>query len=181
MKVALISNLPIAEMEQKAQKYFADIKNKNIEKPTVTAELDFDKAGGKRVFYSPNEDVKQLQLEFTINNNSDEFALKPNRYVAYLLSNEMQGSPAQVLRDKGWVSQLTASPSPSQYGNYGSLNVSMELTDEGMKNRETIVATIMQYIDLIKEEGVDSKYFNEIKTSLSNQFKFLEKATNLAM
>ncbi|ASM52146.1 hypothetical protein PESP_b0612 [Pseudoalteromonas espejiana DSM 9414] len=175
MKVALISNLPIAEMEQKAQKYFADIKNKNIEKPSVTAELDFDKAGGKRVFYSPNEDVKQLQLEFTINNNSDEFALKPNRYVAYLLSNEMQGSPAQVLRDKGWVSQLTATPSPSQYGNYGSLNVSMELTDEGMKNRETIVATIMQYIDLIKEEGVDSKYFNEIKTSLSNQFKFLEK------
>ena len=32
MKVALISNLPIADMEQKAQKYFADIKNKNIEK-----------------------------------------------------------------------------------------------------------------------------------------------------
>jgi len=175
MKVALISNLPIAEMEQKAQKYFADIKNKNIEKPAVTAKVDFDKAGGKRVFYSPNEDVKQLQLDFTIANNADEFAVKPNRFVAYLLSNEMPGSPAQILRDKGWVSQLSASPSPTQYGNYGTLNVNIELTDEGMKNRETIVATIMQYIDLIKKEGVDSKYFNEIKTSLSNQFKFLEK------
>ncbi|WP_166114853.1 insulinase family protein [Pseudoalteromonas sp. Z9A5] len=175
MKVALISNLSIAEMEQKAQKYFADIKNKNIEKPTVTAKVDFDNAGGKRVFYAPNEDVKQLQLDFTIANNNSEFALKPNRFVAYLLSNEMPGSPAQLLRDKGWVAQLSASAAPNQYGNYGSLNVNVELTDEGMKNRDEIVATIMQYIDLIKKEGVDSKYFNEIRTSLNNQFKFLEK------
>ena len=175
MKVALISNLSIAAMEQKAQKYFADIKNKNIEKPTVTAKLNFDNAGGKRVFYAPNEDVKQLQLDFTISNNNNEFALKPNRFVAYLLSNEMPGSPAQILRDKGWVSQLSASAVPTHYGNYGSLNVNVELTDTGMQNRETIVATIMQYIELIKKEGVDSKYFNEIRTSLNNQFKFLEK------
>ena len=175
MKVALISNLPIADMEQKAQKYFADIKNKNIEKPSVTANLDFDKAGGKRVFYSPNEDVKQLKLDFTITNNSDEFAVKPNRFVSYLLSNEMPGSPAQILRDKGWVSQLGASASPTQYANYGALTVDIELTDLGMQNREAIVAVVMQYIDLIKKEGVDSKYFNEIRTSLNNQFKFLEK------
>ena len=175
MKVALISNLPIADMEQKAQKYFADIKNKNIEKPSVTANLDFDKAGGKRVFYSPNEDVKQLKLDFTITNNSDEFAVKPNRFVSYLLSNEMPGSPAQLLRDKGWVSQLGASASPTQYANYGALTVDIELTDLGMQNREAIVAVVMQYIDLIKKEGVNSKYFNEIRTSLNNQFKFLEK------
>ncbi len=175
MKVAMISNRPLAEMEAKAKQYFADIENKNIEKPTVIAKLDFDQAGGKRVYYSPNEDVKQLQLEFTIADNSNQFAVKPNRFVSYLLSNEMQGSPAQILRDKGWVSQLTASAAPTQYGNYGSLTVNVELTDAGMQNREEIVATIMQYIALIKEQGVDSKYFNEIRTSLNNEFQFLEK------
>ena len=51
MKVALISNLPLEEMQKKAEKYFADIKNKNIEKPKVSAKLNFDNAGGKRVFY----------------------------------------------------------------------------------------------------------------------------------
>ncbi|MBQ4833709.1 insulinase family protein [Pseudoalteromonas sp. MMG010] len=175
MKVALISNLPLAEMEKKAKTYFADIENKHIEKPQVTAELDLSQVGGKRVHYAPNEDVKQLQLDFSIKNNIEDFAVKPNRFVAYLLSNEMPGSPAQILRDKGWVAQLTANASPNQYGNYGELNVSIELTDEGMKNREQIVAVIMQYIDLIKEKGVDSKYFNEIRTSLNNQFQFLEK------
>ena len=175
MKVAMISNLSLAEMEVKAQKYFSDIENKKIEKPTVTSKLDFDNIGGKRVHYVPNEDVKKLQLDFTITDNSDAFAVKPNRFVTYLLSNEMQGSPAQILRDKGWVSQLSASSAPSHYGNYGALTVDIELTDEGMKNREKITATLMRYIDLIKQKGVDSKYFSEIKTSLNDQFKFLEK------
>ena len=180
MKVAMISNLPLADMEAKATKYFADIEDKKIEKSTVTKKLNFDNIGGKRVHYAPNEDIKQLQLDFTITDNSDDFAVKPNRFVAYLLSNEMKGSPAQILRDKGWVSRLSAGATPTNYGNYGTLTVDMQLTDEGMKHREKIVATIMKYIDLIKKEGVDSKYFNEIRTSLNNQFKFLEKGDEFA-
>ncbi len=176
MKVAMISNRPLNEMRELATKYFADIKNKNIDKPSVTAQLNYDQVGGKRVYYKPNEDVKQLQLDFVIKNNLGEFAHKPNRFVSYLLSNEMPGSPAQILRDKGWVSKLSASSAANKYGNYGELNVNVELTDLGMQNREEIVATIMRYIDLIKKQGVDAKYFNEIRTSLNNQFQFLEKS-----
>ncbi|MFY8275228.1 insulinase family protein [Pseudoalteromonas sp. SSDWG2] len=176
MKVAMISNRPINEMRELAQQYFADIEDKKIDKPKVSAQLNYDDVGGKRVYYKPNEDVKQLQMDFVIQNNMDEFAYKPNRFVAYLLSNEMPGSPAQILRDKGWVSKLSASATPNKYGNYGELNVNIDLTDEGMKNREEIVATIMRYIELIKTQGVDKKYFNEIRTSLNNQFQFLEKS-----
>ena len=73
------------------------------------------------------------------------------------------------------MSRLSASDAPTQYGNYGSLTVNIELTDVGMQNREEIVAMVMQYIALIEEQGVDSKYFNEIRTSLNNEFQFLEK------
>ncbi|WDE03667.1 insulinase family protein [Thalassomonas viridans] len=175
MKVALISNLPIEEMTALAKKHFSSIKNKNINKPSVSKKLDMTEAGSKRVFYKPNEDVKQLKLEFTIENNLKDFAVKPNNFVSYLLSSEMPGSPAQLLRDKGWVSQLTADASPNLYGNYGTLNIDIELTDAGMQQREKIVATVMQYIKLIKAQGVDEKYFSEISTSLNNQFTFLEK------
>lgn len=175
MKLAMISNLPLAKMAELAQQYFADIKNKKIEKPLVTTQLDFSKVGAKRVYYKPKEDVKQIKLDFTIENNTNQFAVKPNYFVTYLLSNEMQGSPAQLLRDKGWVTNLYASADPSLYGNYGSLSVNIDLTDEGMKYREDIVKVVMQYIDLIKHEGIDNKYFSEIKTALQNRFQFLEK------
>ncbi|WP_462173169.1 insulinase family protein [Pseudoalteromonas xiamenensis] len=175
MKVAMISNKSIAEMEKLADQYFSDIKNKNIDRPKVEQKLDLSKVAGKKIFYKPKEDVKQIKLDFTIDNNMDQFAAKPNYFVTYLIANEMAGSPAQVLKQQGWVSQLSAGTEPDLYGNYGSLTVNIELTDEGMKHREEIVATVMNYINLVKDKGIDSKYFHEIKTALQNQFRFLEK------
>ncbi|MCF2856067.1 insulinase family protein [Pseudoalteromonas sp. SMS1] len=175
MKLALVSNLPLSEMEVKAVKHFSSIKNKRIEEPVVTNKINFDNAGKKRIHYRPNQDVKSLNIEFIIENNQSDFAVKPNYFITYLLSNEMQGSPAQLLKDKGWIASLGAYDSPNHYGNYGVINVGIELTEEGMKRREEIVATVMQYINLIKDTGVDAKYFEEIKTSLDNQFRFLEK------
>lgn len=175
MKAVLLSNLPLNQMEQLAVKHFASIENKNIEKPAVNAELDFNQLAGKRIHYVPNQDVKQLRLDFTISNNSEQFALKPNEFITYLLGSEMPGTPAEQLKAMGLISKLNASATPDLYGNYGSLSIDLELTDAGMQNRDGIVATIMQYIELVKQQGVDSKYFNEIQTSLNNQFRFLEK------
>ena len=110
----------MAEMTALAKKHFSSIKNKNIERPHVTKQVAMDDNGGKRIFYKPNEDVKQLKLEFTIENNIEDFAVKPNNFVSYLLSSEMPGSPAQILRDLGWVSQLSADSSPNLYGNSAS-------------------------------------------------------------
>lgn len=175
MKVALVSNLPLAEMKTLAKKHFSSIKNKKIEQPRVTKKIDFSKLGGKRIHYVPNQDVKQLILDFTIDNNAADYLAKPNRFINYLIGSEMPGSPAFLLKQSGLISGLTASASPDMYGNYGILSIDIELTDAGMKKREDITRTVMQFINKVKNEGVDKKYFKEIKTSLANQFRFLEK------
>ncbi|GGF69315.1 insulinase family protein [Alteromonas lipolytica] len=175
MKLAMISNRPLAEMKALATQYFGDIKNKNIDNPTVDEKLDFSQVGGKRIHYVPNEDVKKLNIDFTIRNNSDEFAYKPNQFLTYLIGSEMPGTPAYQLKAMGLISNLSASASPAMYGNYGSFSINIDLTDAGMQNREAIVAVVMQYIDLIRQQGVDEKYFSEIQTSLNNRFRFLQK------
>jgi len=175
MKVALVSNRPIGEMKALASKYFASIKNKNVVKPKVKQKLDFEKLGKKRIHYVPNQDVKSLTLDFTIENNSSDYKLKPNYFVSYLLGSEMPGTPAFELKKAGLIASLHANASANMYGNYGTLSVALDLTDAGMKNRESIVKVVMNYIDLIKREGVDSRYFKEIKTQLNNEFRFLEK------
>lgn len=175
MKVTMLSPLPLTEMAQLATKHFASIKNKQLTKPTVTADVKLADVAGKRVHYVPNEDVKQLKLDFTIRNNTAAFSKKPNEFIAYLLGSEMPGTPAQVLKQQGWVSSLSADASPDLYGNFGSFSINVELTDAGMQHREQIVATLMQYLNLIKSHGADSKYFQEIRTSLNNRFQFLQK------
>lgn len=175
MKVAMLSNRSLDEMEALARKHFASIANEGIDNPEVETPLNFEDVGGKRIHYVPNEDVKQLKLEFLIGNNQDQFAVKPNRYVTYLLGSEMPGTPAAVLKEAGLIASLSASASPAFYENYGVLSIDVELTDAGMKQRDDIVRVLMEYIEQIKTNGVNEKYFQEIRTSLQNRFTFLEK------
>ncbi|MBT42309.1 MAG: peptidase M16 [Idiomarina sp.] len=175
MKVAMLSNRSLDEMEALARKHFASVENDNIENPEVDEQLNFADVGGKLIHYVPNEDVKQLKLEFLIANNQDQFAVKPNRYVTYLLGSEMPGTPAATLKEAGLISSLNASASPDFYENYGVLSIDFELTDAGMEQREEIVRVMMDYIKQVKSEGVDEKYSKEIRTSLQNRFRFLEK------
>ncbi|NVJ49331.1 MAG: insulinase family protein [Gammaproteobacteria bacterium] len=175
MKVALVSNLPLADMRKLAEKHFSSIKNKKIDKPRVTDKIDFAKLGGKRIHYVPNTDIKQLMIDFTIEDNSEQYAVKPNEYLSYLIGSEMPGTPAYILKEAGLISSLNANVSPTQYGNYGQFLIAADLTDEGMKHREKITQVILAYIEKVKQEGVDKKYFKEIKTSLNNRFQFLEK------
>lgn len=175
MKVALLGNKSLAELEKMAVQHFTSIENDAIPEPEVTAKIDFSEVGGKRIHYVPNQDVKQLRLEFIIDDNSDQFAVKPNRFITYLLGSEMPGAPAYELKKLGLISSLNASASPTYYGNYGVLQIDVNLTDAGMQKRDEITAVLMNYIDLIKRDGVDKKYYSEIKTSLANQFRFLEK------
>ncbi|MGM0526294.1 MAG: insulinase family protein [Pseudomonadota bacterium] len=175
MKVAMISDLSLDAMEDLARKHFASIENDAIDEPEVTQQLNFDEVGKKLIHYVPNEDVKQLRLEFIIDNNQQQFAVKPNRYVTYMLGSEMPGTPAKKLKAAGLISSLDASASPSYYENYGVLALSLKLTDAGMQQRDEIVQVLLNYIEKIKAEGVDKKYFEEMQTSLQNRFRFLEK------
>ncbi len=176
MKVALLGNQSLAELERLAVKHFSAIENAQIAEPNVSATIDFSEVGGKRIHYVPNQDIKQLRLEFIIDDNSDAYAVKPNRFITYLLGSEMPGAPAYELKELGLVSSLNASASPTYYGNYGVLQIDVNLTDTGLEHREQITSLLMSYIELIKNQGVDEKYYSEIKTSLANQFRFLEKS-----
>lgn len=175
MKLVLISPQPLAQMQLLAQRYFAGIKNKNIDSPRPVAKIDFDQFGPKRVHYVPSTEAQTLQLEFTIDNNLADFGVKPNEFVAHLLSSEMPGTPAQQLKAIGLLDVIRVNYDPKWYGNYGTLQISMALTEAGMQQRPAITAIMLQYIDLIRKNGVDAKYYNEIRTSLQNQFNFLEK------
>lgn len=175
MKLVLISSDPLSQMQLLAQRFFADIENKQLETPRPTAQLDFANRTPQRVHYVPNSEMQLLKLEFTVDNNINDFASKPNEFLAHLLSSEMPGTPAQQLKAMGLLDMLAVDYDPKWYGNYGQLQIIAVLTEAGMQQREAITAILMQYLALIREQGVSEKYYQEIRTSLQNQFNFLEK------
>lgn len=51
---------------------------------------------------------------------------------------------------------------PVVNGNSGVLAISATLTDKGQANRDEVVAAIFSYLSLLREKGVDKRYFDEL-------------------
>ena len=178
MKAAMVSHLPIADMEKLAKKHFGKIPNKNTPKPKMTAAVAKPQHLKKVVHYVPQTEMKQLRINFVIENNAKQFAVKPNGYVNYLLANEMPGTLASELRDAGLSEAVYSNYDADQYGNAGSFTLYIDLTETGVQNRDAVMAAVLKYLSILREQGVNPKYFSEIKQSLSNRFRFKEKTND---
>ncbi|MFT2090450.1 insulinase family protein [Paraglaciecola sp. 2405UD69-4] len=178
MKSAMISHLPIEQMKVLAQRYFSNIPNKNTPRPSISVPVATAKHGKKIVHYVPQADMKQLSLHFVIENNASQFAVKPNGYVNYLLANEMPGTLASELREAGLSEAVYSTYDANKYGNGGSFTLYVDLTETGVLNRDKVMGAVLKYLRLLRESGVNPLYFNEIKKSLSNDFRFKEKTAD---
>ena len=178
MKGAMISNLPLADMKQLARQSFGKIPNKNTPRPKMTVPVAKPEHLKKVVHYIPQTDMKQLRINFVIENNAQQFAVKPNGYVNYLLANEMPGTLASALRDAGLSDAVYSDFDADEYGNAGSFTLYIDLTETGVKNRDKVMGAVLKYLTLLREKGVNPRYFNEIKQSLSNSFRFKEKTND---
>lgn len=178
MKGAMVSNLPIAEMKKLAKQHFGKVPNKNTPRPQMSVAVANPEHLKKVVHYIPQTDMKQLRINFVIENNAHQFAFKPNGYVNYLLANEMPGTLASALRDAGLSDAVYSNYDADEYGNAGSFTLYIDLTETGVQNRDKVMGAVLQYLTLLQEKGVDPRYFKEIKQSLSNSFRFKEKTND---
>lgn len=178
MKGALISNLSIDDMKKLAKRHFGQIPNKNTPRPKMTVAVAKPEHLKKVVHYIPQTDMKQLRINFVIENNAQQFAVKPNGYVNYLLANEMPGTLASALRDAGLSDAVYSNYNADEYGNAGSFTLYIDLTETGVQNRDKVMGAVLRYLTLLRQEGVNPRYFKEIKQSLSNSFRFKEKTND---
>jgi protease-3 len=178
MKGAMISNLPIADMKKLAKLHFGKVPNKNTPRPQMTVVVAKPEHLKKVIHYIPQTDMKQLRINFVIENNAQQFAVKPNGYVNYLLANEMPGTLASALRDAGLSDAVYSNYDADEYGNAGSFTLYIDLTETGVQNRDKVMGAVVKYLALLRDKGVDPRYFKEIKQSLNNSFRFKEKTND---
>src|SRR5690606_28914956 len=130
---------------------------------------------GKVIHYTSLRELKQLMIEFPIEDNSDQWRVKPNAFINNLMTSEEPGTVGEQLRKAGLVNALYGYIAPDNYGDDGFLRVIAELTDEGMKSRDKIIAAVFGYLDLVKEQGVDEIYQRELKAMLQKDFENIAK------
>lgn len=172
MNGVLYGNQSIEQLAKIANETFGRIPNFNASVPEVTIPAVTDKEKGIVIHYVPSQPQKALQIEFSIKNNMADFRSKSDEYISYLIGNRSPGTLSDWLISQGLAEGISASASPNSDRNYGSFSIYVTLTDKGLAERDQIIAAIFAYIDLIKNQGVNQGYFDEIAKVLNLSFRY---------
>ncbi|YCI82309.1 pitrilysin [Enterobacteriaceae bacterium] len=172
MKAVIYSNKSLDEQAKIAAASWGRIPNKSIERPEITVPVVTDKQKGLILHYVPAQPRKVVRVEFRIPNNSDRFRSKTDELIGYLIGNRTPGTLSDWLQSQGLAEGIRADSDPVVTGNSGVFAISVALTDKGLAQRDEVVAAIFSYLNLLREKGIDKRYFDELAHVLDLDFRY---------
>lgn len=172
MKAVIYSNKSLPELASIAAATYGRVPNHNISKPEITVPVVTDAQKGIIIHYVPAMPRKVLRVEFRIDNNSDQFRSKTDELVTYMIGNRSPGTLSDWLQKQGLVESIRADSDPVVNGNSGVLAISATLTDKGLAHRDEVTAAIFSYLNLLRSQGIDKRYFDELAHVLALDFRY---------
>ncbi|WP_336851906.1 pitrilysin [Pseudescherichia vulneris] len=172
MKAVVYSNRPLPELAAIAAKAFGRVPNKALALPKVDVPVVTDAQKGLILHYVPVMPRKVVRVEFRIDNNTAQFRSKTDELITYLIGNRSPGTLSDWLQQQGLAEGIRADSDPIVNGNNGVLAISATLTDKGLAHRDEVVAAIFSYLQLLREKGVDKRYFDELSHVLDLDFRY---------
>ena len=172
MKAVIYSNKPLPELASMAAATYGRVPNHDINKPEITVPVVTEAQKGVVIHYVPAMPRKVLRVEFRIDNNSDQFRSKTDELVTYMIGNRSPGTLSDWLQKQGLAEGIRADSDPAVNGNSGVLAISATLTDKGLAHRDEVTAAIFSYLDLLRSQGIDKRYFDELAHVLELDFRY---------
>jgi insulysin len=176
MKLVVLGRESLDELEGWVEELFSDVKDQNLPRnrwddvsPFTSNELS------KQVFAKPVFDMRVLDFYFTYPDEEELYESQPGRYLSHLLGHEGPGSILAYLKNKGWANGLGAGPSPLCPGS-AFFSISVRLTEEGLKNYETVTEVVFQYLAMLREYPPQQWIFDELKKMSEVDFRFKQKS-----
>ncbi|PHM62094.1 pitrilysin [Xenorhabdus ishibashii] len=179
MKGVMYGNQSIDKLAQIAAETFGRIPNRHASVPAISVPAITDKEKGTIIHYVPATPYKALRLEFSIADNSADFLSKTDEYVGYLIGNRSQNTLSDWLQKQGLIESIGASANPKADGNSGSFDIYVSLTDKGLEHRDQVIAAIFSYINLLKQQGINKSYFDEMAKVLNLSFQYASIVRNM--
>ncbi|NKI73173.1 pitrilysin [Dickeya sp. CFBP 2040] len=172
MKGVIYGKSTLLELATIAAATFGRIANRQASVPPITAPVVTDEQRGLFIHYVPAQPRKQLKIEFRIDDNSQAFRSKTDTYISYLIGNRSQNTLSDWLQKQGLAESVSASADPMSERNSGVFNISVDLTDKGLDQQDNVIAGVFSYLEKLRQEGVQPRYFDEISRVLDIDFRY---------
>ncbi|MDC9592628.1 pitrilysin [Xenorhabdus sp. IM139775] len=180
MKGVVYGNQSIDKLAQIAAETLGRIPDRQALVPAITVPATTDKEKGIIIHYVPAQPHKTLRLEFSIADNTADFRSKTDAYVGYLIgSNNSQNTLSGWLLKQGLIESINAGANPKTDGNSGTFDIYVSLTDKGLEQRDQVIAAIFSYINLLKKQGINKRYFDEMTNVFNLSFQYASIVRNM--
>ncbi|KYN88123.1 peptidase M16 [Vibrio cidicii] len=180
MTLTLYGPQSLDEQQAWVEEMFCAIVNRHLHGKSIDQPISDENSTAITVRVEPIKEIRKLVLTFPLPGMDQYYSIKPLSYFAHLLGYEGEGSLMLQLKNKNWITSLSAGGGASG-SNYRDFTISCTLTKEGMQHYEDIVQAVFQYISMIKLEGLQEWRYKEKQAVLESAFRFQEPSRPLDM
>ncbi|MFA0500712.1 insulinase family protein, partial [Vibrio sp. 10N.222.46.A1] len=138
MTLTLSGNQSLDEMQSWVEERFSSITNHQLQGKKVEVPIVGELSTGVQVHVKPIKEVRKLILTFPMPSMDEHYGIKPLSFFAHLIGYEGEGSLMMQLKEKGWITSLSAGGGASG-SNYRDFTVSCSLTIEGLTKTDNII------------------------------------------
>ena len=170
MTLVLYAKQPPKALKALVEKHFNPLPQSELssQKPTVPLHLP-NQLASKIEVYTPTSN-SSIDLRFELPANVTDFPYNTQKILFHLLGHESDGSLFTYLKTKGLINYLQVIDQGSRY--VGKLNLYIELTDKGLKNKDKVISAVFSYLDLLKNNELPPWIVAELRAVAQRQFDF---------
>lgn len=177
MKLVILTNQEIDNIEKDMIKLFSTIKNKNVSIKKINY-LPFDNQNNNTlcqylIKIIPTQDIHRLIIGWYLPNMDKEYHIKPIEFIANLFGHESEGSIYYYLKKNGLCINVGCNIFEHD-SSFNFLGIDIILTDQGLKQIPNIINSIYAYLDMLNIDKMEW-FYDEMRTMNNIKFDFFEQ------
>ncbi len=173
MTLVVLGKEPLPALRRMVTDYFSSVPNRGTVRTPPRAPLFLPQQKGVWINIVPVKERRSLRLSFPLPWQEAYHRTKPTLLLSHLLGHEGPGSLFQLLRKRGWINSLRAG-TDLVTDNEATLDITIDLTAEGLDYVSSITALVFQYIALMRQAGVAPWLYDELRRMNDLAFHYRE-------
>jgi secreted Zn-dependent insulinase-like peptidase len=171
----LISQQPLSVIEESVRQQFSNwpSKGKFTSEPLPALYLEHNL--GVQINILPLQKARRMILTFALPQQHTHYRSKPLNVLSHILGDEGEGGLLHFYKTKNWAISLSAGGG-IEGSTFKDFNINLQLTDEGIRYADEVITALFSYIQLIKENGLETWRIEETATLNQLMWDFPEQA-----
>ncbi|CEL63782.1 insulysin [Rhizoctonia solani AG-1 IB] len=175
MKLVVLGTESLDDLTNMVVREFSAVKNRGLGRtPLMLEDPRGTEHNGIIVYAKTVMDFRALEVSWSCEWQNPQYLTKPATILGHLLGHEGPGSIHAYLKNKGWISYLSAGIHGGGRG-FSFFKITTVLTKDGMDHHKEVLLTLYRYLEYLKASSLPAYIHEENKIIAESRFRFAEK------